>query len=333
MAVAERAGAGRMLQGGSTLFHVELPTGQTIRSLVPAVGGGYRGMVRAAGSTKIAGQARLVPVSGAAAGAGLALGPLIGLMALSVGAEMIAGRQQEKVLEAIRRSVAGIERHMQRELTAKLTTAEAALEAAHAAVLDQVTVPQSVGLSSAVTGLHDVKNLAVGWLQEWETRLAALERDAEGVDLDDVKTALDVGLGGHEAFPAHVMLLYRALVLDSWSHVLTASESALANPGQTMDHLQTVLQRKLDDNSAVFDRVRQMLLTIKESPVTVGTLSWFGTTTEAYRLDATLGRLTHAIIDVPALPAVLTDSNRQVLEAVRESDGTVTVLRPREAAV
>ncbi len=43
------------------------------------------------------------------------------------------------------------------------------------------------------------------------------------------------------------------------------------------------------------------------------------------------GGLTHALVDVPELPAVLTDSNRQVLEAVRASDGTVTLLRPGAA--
>src|SRR3954447_6048467 len=82
------------LAGASTLFRVEVPTGATLQSLVPAVGGGFRGLVRAGESTKIAGQARLIPVAGAAAGAGIAMGPLIGLVALSVGTEMLARHQQ-----------------------------------------------------------------------------------------------------------------------------------------------------------------------------------------------------------------------------------------------
>lgn len=57
-------------------------------------------MTRAVDSTQIAGQARLIPVSGAAAGAGVALGPLVGLMALSVGAEMLARHEQEKKIQA-----------------------------------------------------------------------------------------------------------------------------------------------------------------------------------------------------------------------------------------
>jgi len=325
--IAERAGARNVLSSGSTLFRLELPTGQTMRSLVPAVGGGFRGMTRAVDSSKITGQARLIPVSGGAA-AGLALGPVVGLMALSIGAEMIANRQQDQMLKAIRRAVEGLERHEQQKLMAQLMTAEQALQAADAAVLDQVTIPQGVGLSAAVTGLHDVKNQALGWLEHWESRVGDLHRGETGADYDDVKKALDVGLGGHESFPAQVWVLYRALVLDSWSHVLTAAESAVLNPGQTMENLQAILQRRLDENSGVFDRLRQLLLTLKESPVTVGVLARPGTGGQASRLDSRLGRLAHAIVDAPEAPSVLTATNRQVLEAVRSADGTVRVLQP-----
>lgn len=57
-AVTERAGAGAGA-AGKTLFRLELPTGQTVQNLVPAVGGGFRGLLRAPGSPGIAGQARL----------------------------------------------------------------------------------------------------------------------------------------------------------------------------------------------------------------------------------------------------------------------------------
>ncbi len=330
--IADRAGARGLLESGSTLFRLELPTGQTMRNLVPAVGGGFRGLTRAADGSKIAGHARLIPVSGAAAGAGLALGPVVGLMALSIGAEMIAHRQQDQMLKAIRRAVEGLERHEQQRFTAQLMTAEQALQAADAAVLDQVTIPQGVGLASAVTGLRDVKNQALGWLSQWEVRVARLSRDGGSTDLDAVKTALDVGIGGHESFPSHVWVLYRALVLDSWSHFLTAAESALLNPGQTMENLQGVLQRRLVENSGVFERLRQLLLTLNESPLEASFWTWPGSGAEANALDGTLGRLVHVIVDTPTMPSLLTATNRQVVEVIRTTDGAVRVLRPVEGA-
>lgn len=330
--VAEKAGARRALDAGNTLFRLELPTGQTLRNLVRAVGGGFRGTTRAAGSSKINGQARLIPVSGAAAVGGLALGPLVGLMALSIGTEMIAQRQQDQMLKAIQRAVEGLEKHEQGKLTARLTTAQQALQAADAAILDQVTIPQGVGLAPAVNGLRDVKNQALGWLQHWEERVQALSRGETGVDYDDVKKALDVGLGGPAAFPSHVQVLYRAIALDSWAQVLTASEAAVLNPGQTLAHLQAVLQERLDENAAVIHRLRQLLLTLKEAPLTVGVMSWPGTGGEAARLDGTLGRLTHALVDADPPVPVLNAANQQVLEAVREVDGTVRIVTPKTEA-
>src|SRR4051794_37796704 len=43
LTVAERAGASSAVHAGSTLFRLELPAGQTLQNLVPAIGGGFRG--------------------------------------------------------------------------------------------------------------------------------------------------------------------------------------------------------------------------------------------------------------------------------------------------
>src|SRR4051812_38563749 len=55
------ARAGTSGSTGAAVFRVELPTGTTMQNLVPAVGGGFRGLVRASVSGRIAGHARLVP--------------------------------------------------------------------------------------------------------------------------------------------------------------------------------------------------------------------------------------------------------------------------------
>lgn len=69
---------GHSVQAASSndLYRVVLPTGSVARDLVPAVGGGFRGLVRSSGSTKISGQAKLFPAA-AGAGATVAAGPLI----------------------------------------------------------------------------------------------------------------------------------------------------------------------------------------------------------------------------------------------------------------
>src|SRR4051794_41811943 len=66
------------------LYRLILPTGSVARDLVPAVGGGFRGMVRTAGSAKVAGHARLIPAV-PAAGAAVGPGPVVAAGGLAVG--------------------------------------------------------------------------------------------------------------------------------------------------------------------------------------------------------------------------------------------------------
>ncbi len=95
LTVVERAGS-KLPTAVETLFRLELPAGQTVSNLIPAVGGGFRGMTRLAGSSKIANHAKLLPVGGAAAGTAVALGPLLGIVALSVGAEILGNHQHNR---------------------------------------------------------------------------------------------------------------------------------------------------------------------------------------------------------------------------------------------
>ncbi len=118
-------------------------------------------------ASQITSHARLIPVGGAAVGAGVALGPLVGLMALSVGAEMLARHQQDQQLAAIRRAAEAVERHHVQQLVAHLDTANHAITSANAALLDQIQIPQAVGFGPAVNNLRAVKNQALGWLDAW----------------------------------------------------------------------------------------------------------------------------------------------------------------------
>jgi hypothetical protein len=248
-------------------------------------------------------------------------------MALSVASEMIARHEQDKKLEAIQRSVTATEEHLHGELVAKLSTAEQALEGATAALLDHISIPQSVGFASAMTGLSDVKNQAVKWLGLWESRLQAYP-DATSLDFDEAKQLLDVGLGGYKAFAANVQILYRAIALSARSDVVGGVEAALQNPGQTLDHIEEHIQKRLAENSRLQERLKELLLCLTEVPITVGTMSWPSTEDAAVSLDRTIGLLAGAISRSVDAPAVLDASGRPVLELIRSADGTTRIVAP-----
>lgn len=327
--IVGRAG-GNLAGNATTLFRLELPTGSTLQNLVPAIGGGFRGLVKSGETGKIAGQARLIPVAGAAGGATVALGPLIGLMALSVGTEMLARRQQDKKLEAIHRGVQMLKRDAEEKDAAKLKGAAQALETATAAILDKIEVPQSVGLGSACNDLRIIKNQALGWLERWEGRAA---EDLKGgpVSFGKMRRVLagaDAEDSAYKNFPRQIETLYRALVLDSRALVLTSAEAALRSGDETLHHLQDRLRRSLQENAETQDRMRELLWQLAENPVTSSLPAAPKTGERVAELATALARLAAAAARMPDAPAILTPANRQVLELCREQDGTLRVLAP-----
>lgn len=142
---------------GATLFRLELPSGSTLRDLVQASGGGYRGLVRASEGTKIAGQVRLLPAGAGEGGAvvgGLAAGPAIALIVVAVGAEALARYQLEKKLDAIRDAVRDLQKSEMEWQVAILDSAEEALHFGAASLLDQITIPDSIGLGPSRNNLR-----------------------------------------------------------------------------------------------------------------------------------------------------------------------------------
>jgi hypothetical protein len=332
-AIVTRAGQPGVLSAGSTLFRLELPSGSTLQNLVPAVGGGFRGLVRNADSAHIAGQARLIPVAGGATAAGVALGPLVGLMALSVGAEMLARHQQDKKLDGIRRGVQALNQAAEETTRAELDSAEQALEDASAAILDRIDVPSSIGLGSARTNLRVIKNRGLAWLAEWEQRAAAVDRDGTGISYGDMREVLG-GKDSRDAylnFPKRIETLYRALALDSRAVVLTGAEAALRKENQTLSHLQDRLRSELSRNAELQDRLRQLLWSLTADPVTFSLPAKLDTGKRVARLQRTLNGLAIAAAQMPDAPAVLNSSNRQVTEILRKPDGTLHVLSPARA--
>ena len=89
-----------------------------------------------------------------------------------------------------------------------------------------------------------MKRPAVGWLSvgSWGR---GPEKGQTYVYWSNVRKVLGLGPGGHQAFPDHVLLLYRALVLDSRAQVISSAQATLANPGQTLHHFEADTRKHL----------------------------------------------------------------------------------------
>jgi hypothetical protein len=327
--ILSRAGA-VAAQSGNTLFRVELPTGATMRDLVPAVGGGFRGLVRRQGAPGISGQPRLIPFAGSGATA-VALGPLLAFMAVTVGAEMLARHQQDQKMERIRQGLAALRRIDDETMDAQLDSVEQALAPGSAALVDRVSVPPSVGLGSAVDNLRVLKNRGLSWLSHWEARANKDIPNTGGVDVDTMKSLLagEDSREDFQRFPQQVARLYRALVLDSRALVVTGAEAALHNPDETLGHLQDSLSVGLRRNAEAQQRLQDLLWRLAEPPITYR-LPWQGS--DAIALDRDLAVMAANVSRLPDAPALLTRGDRQVLEVLRRPDGTTHVLPPATAA-
>jgi hypothetical protein len=157
--------AGRAAQTEG-LYRVILPTGSVARDLVPAVGGGFRGLARAAGSTKIVGHARLVPAA-AGAGATVAAGPLIATVGLAVAGEMLAQHQMHKKLDAIKNAVTGIQVRMDEQERSVLITAEQQARKVAGYLLDQAHIPSISSAAHAFGELDNLTNTYINRLDRW----------------------------------------------------------------------------------------------------------------------------------------------------------------------
>jgi hypothetical protein len=326
--ILSRAGASAA-QSGTILFRLELPTGATIRDLVPAVGGGFRGLVR--DGSGIAGHARLIAAGGGGAAAGVALGPLLALMAVTVGAEMLARHQQGKKLTQLREGIAALRRIDDETMDAQLDSVEEALALSSAALVDRVLVPSSIGLGLTVDNLRVIKQRGLSWLNRWETGAAKEIPETGGLAVEKMQ-ALLAGADPQKdlrRFPQQVARLYRALTLDSRALVVTDAEAALGNPDESLTHLRNRLSVRLRQNAETQQRLQDLLWRLAEPPITYR-FPWQGG--DAIALDRDLATLAANVSRLPNAPGLLTPGNRQVLEVLRRPDGTTHVLSPATAA-
>lgn len=327
--VLAQTGASRAAAAASKgLFTVEVPTGSTISDLVPAVGGGYRGLVRAPGAKGFSGDVRLLPATGAKTAGAVALGPLFAVMALTMGAEMLAQHQLEAKVDRIYKGVQGLSQHVREQRVAQLVSAESALDASQAALLDRIQIPSSIGLGSARDNVRVLRAQALGWLETWETAAEKMEIGEYGVHHRYFEKYVFGGSEDYTEFAHRVAVLYRALVLDTRAQVLTSAEAALHNPHETLVNLQRQLTKSVAANAEAQQRLRDVLWRLSVPAVDFNYISGRKTEKRAAALDRMLGELAATVAYAPNAPTLLASNGRQSLQIVRGGDGAVQPTAP-----
>ncbi|MHA6630898.1 hypothetical protein ACU61A_36125 [Pseudonocardia sichuanensis] len=247
-------------------FRVEFPPGFNAGDLVPAAGGGYRGLVQSgSGGSRIGGQVRLFP---GRPGLPFALGPALGLMALTVVTEMIATAEQDRKLDAILTTVERLDARLRLESDARLRTAEQVIRQAHAALLDRAAIPESIGLGAAMSHVQDIRNMSAALLDGWER---VVERHA-GTDVAGSvlrKELGEVGSLGWEGFADAVRVAHLATHLDSRRLVLVTAEAQFRNPGSPLQHLRQAIEADMAERARDLQRLRTVLTRLAGTALTI----------------------------------------------------------------
>ncbi|MGO1696217.1 MAG: hypothetical protein ACTHZK_10975, partial [Arthrobacter sp.] len=237
------------------LYRVILPTGSVARDLVPAVGGGFRGIARTAGSAKIASHARLIPAA-AGTGAAVAAGPLIATVGLAVAGEMLAQHQMHKKLDSIKNAVSGIQVRMDEQERSVLITAEQQARKVAGYLLDQARIPSISSAAHAFGDLDTLTNTYINRLDRW-LEIAATHQDSERVYAPTLMKALvDKRDNQQQEFEQMVAQTYQALALRARVVVLEKIAAEFSNGDRSLPHVENVLR---DELSVLADHQSQLV--------------------------------------------------------------------------
>lgn len=306
------------------LYRVILPTGSVARDLVPAVGGGFRGIARAAGSTKIAAHARLMPAA-AGTGAAVAAGPLIATVGLAIAGEMLAQHQMHKKLETIKSAVTGIQVRMDEQERSVLTTAEQQARKVAGYLLDQAQIPSISSAAHAFGDLDTLTNTYINRLDRW-LEIADRHAGSDRVYAPDLMKALvDKRDNQAREFEQMVAQTYQALALRARVVVLEKIAAEFSNGDRSLPHVENVLR---DELSVLADRQSQLVgllddlnvLQIDSSKVPI---AFAGKGTIGARTS--FGRLARALHATPDSLPLLTESDQTVLELAPTAEGLAVI--------
>jgi len=320
-AISQAAGQlGRSSGSAEALYRVIMPTGSVARDLVPAVGGGFRGITRAAGSTHISGHVRLVPAV-AGAGATVAAGPLIATVGLAVAGEMLAQHQMNKKLEGIKNALVGIETRANDHDRSVLSTANQQAGKVASYLLDQAHIPAISSAAHAFGELDTLTNSYVDRLDRWidvTRKYAAAERVYGPNLLVELVGKRDNPMREFERIIAQT---YEGLALRARVTVLEKVAAEYSNPDRSLPHVESVLSKELGqiaDRQAQLVRLLDDLSVLRLDSSKVPVAFAGRGTLEARTTFSRVARALHALPD--GIP-VLTDSDQTVLELTPGTGG------------
>ena len=318
-----RAGRGASESG---LYRVILPTGSVARDLVPAVGGGFRGLVRAAGSTKIAGHATLVPAA-VGTGAAIAAGPLIATVGLAVAGEILAQHQVQKKLDAIKHAIIGIQMKMDAEEHAVLTTAAQQAHKVVGYLLDRAHIPSISSAAHAFGELDTLTNTYVARLDRW-VEVAQRYQGLDRVFAPDLLVSLvDTREHPVEVFEQQVAQTYDALALRARVLVLEKVAAEFSNQDRSLAHVENVLSGELSSLAEQQSHLVRLLddLNVMQIDSSRVPVAFAGKGALAAR--TTFARLSRALHATPDGLPLLTDSDQTALDLAPTADG-LSVITP-----
>lgn len=308
------------------LFRVIMPTGSVTRDLVPAVGGGYRGMVRTAGSARISGQVRLIPAA-AGTGATIAAGPLIATVGLAVAGDMLVQHQMNKKLDGIRKALLDIQVRAEEEERSVLETAAHQSRKVAGYLLDQARIPTISSASHAFGDLDNLTNIYINRLGHW---LDVAEKYTTGdrVYAPELLTAL-VSKTEHplQDFERMVAQTYEALALQARVIVLEKVAAEFSNPDRSLPNVEAALHREL---SGIAERQTQLVALLDDlsaMPLDSSRLPIPFADKNTLNIRTSFGQMAKALHSAPDGLPILTNSEQTILELAPGSS-SMAVLRP-----
>lgn len=167
------------------------------------------------------------------------------------------------------------------------------------------------------------------WIKKWEEAVEEFAAKPGGVPFHDVEESLGrIAIGGFPAFGLQVQLAYRALALDSRTHIVAMTEATVGSPDETVEHFHATVQRRLADNADHLERLGSLLWRLADIRLTVG-MARVDKRNRPAELQWRLMRLARAVTESAGPPPMLTADHHLVIEAVRRPDGAVGILAPR----
>lgn len=308
------------------LYRLILPSGSVARDLVPAVGGGFRGMVRSAGSPMVSGHARLIPAT-LGVGAAVTAGPLIATVAIAAAGEMLAQHQTNKKLDSIKHALRGIQLHLAEEQRVVLTRADSEAQKVAGYLLDQAQIPAISSASHAFAALADLTETVTDRLDKWLDAVAK-HKTARRVSAAELMSEL-VGKPDdpvHE-FERAVAQTYEALALRARVVVLEKIAGEFSNPHRSLPHVEQILRAELSELGDRQDQLVGLLDDLSAMQIDGGRTPIPMAGRRAIGVRTSFGRLARALHAAPDGLPLLNESDNTVLELAPTSQG-LSVLTP-----